>query len=579
METHEAYEHKYLDNPDSMIRLLKIVSVSPQISCAIGVFTLEHLPAYITLSYTWGDLQVVEPIDIEGKALHITSTLASALGDVYLQWQSSLTDAGSEQWLWADGICINQANDEEKNHQVPLMEAVFSGAVSMFSWIGNNEDTEGIIESINLVADEISQLPNYSLVMADLQDSLFPTNAELKSLQEKHEPRILREFTDLTWLEKLYITRRKQNHEVEILFKVFQLFDQPYWSRVWILQELVLGQDVIVLRGLNTVSYVTTCRVFSWIMTVQLHLLLHEKPDTMPKTEWMGLLHWTNAAHLATIALFKTRRKRNAIDGLHAVDHQSQSGSGQQLRPLAEDGRKSVQYNLQYFSVSYTATNPKDCIYGMAGITGCRVISDYSSKTTVARVYQDFVVRYLDTLLEEDSDRVSDFCVLWFLTLAGSGFARQGTPGLPSWAPDFAGVTNDRPNSCFFWRRGRSDKGAWGQDIRLPKLEDPNLRCMAVLVDQVCLAGPPLITYQCFFENDVESEAWLLWLPDLVVGLTALNRSPAGYDLFLAISKALSEKKCLLTEEELKLMSDLLIVDLEYVCESLRGFERERFVD
>jgi hypothetical protein len=102
---------------------------------------------------------------------------------------------------------------------------------------------------------------------------------------------------------------------------------------------------------------------------------------------------------------------------------------------------------------------------------------------------------------------------------------------------------------------------------------------MAVLVDQVCIVGLPLLTYRCLFENEVESEAWPLWLFDLVVGSRALRRRPAGYDLFLAISRALFERQCPLTDEEFTLMCDLLIADLEYVCESRRGFGRMKFAD
>jgi hypothetical protein len=122
MDTHDNYVYQALEQPEKVIRLLGILSVSRHICYELIVVPSDDLPSYTTLSYVWGDSNGKECVVIEGKKLEITSNSANALRDIYGQLKSCPVDVSAEQWLWADGICINQADSYEKNHHVPLME-------------------------------------------------------------------------------------------------------------------------------------------------------------------------------------------------------------------------------------------------------------------------------------------------------------------------------------------------------------------------------------------------------------------------------------------------------------------------
>lgn len=64
---------------------------------------------YTALSYTWESKHPVTSILLDGKALSIGRNLWD-----FLRRLSLRADTDLPQWLWADAICINQDDLEEK---------------------------------------------------------------------------------------------------------------------------------------------------------------------------------------------------------------------------------------------------------------------------------------------------------------------------------------------------------------------------------------------------------------------------------------------------------------------------------
>jgi hypothetical protein len=56
-----------------------------------------------------------------------------------LRWHAY--HAGQPLTIWADGICINQADGKEKNLQVQLMRKVYSKSQHVLVWLGEVPDT------------------------------------------------------------------------------------------------------------------------------------------------------------------------------------------------------------------------------------------------------------------------------------------------------------------------------------------------------------------------------------------------------------------------------------------------------
>jgi hypothetical protein len=145
MEAENGYKYEPLKEPDKTIRLIKILSIAPQIRCTFRVVPLEDSPVFSALSYMRGIATITERTFVDDGSLDITVNLAQAIRDIHYHWsKGKLRAPREEQWLWADALCINQHDVHEKKHQVLLMETIFAGAHRVNSWPGpDNGEASG----------------------------------------------------------------------------------------------------------------------------------------------------------------------------------------------------------------------------------------------------------------------------------------------------------------------------------------------------------------------------------------------------------------------------------------------------
>lgn len=166
---------------------------------------LSIRPEDTAVSYTWSDaggnrdLREVIFLGDLWTPLLITSNCAAAL--------RRLRSGHVVQTLWVDSICINQSSTREKSHQVGLMRDIFSRASNVKIFLGDDEDT-----------------PDAHL-LKETSESLF-YNANQG---------------DVVW------------SAIRDHVAVRALFDRPYWSRIWVIQEVLLSKRAIVLLGKTAV--------------------------------------------------------------------------------------------------------------------------------------------------------------------------------------------------------------------------------------------------------------------------------------------------------------------------------------
>jgi hypothetical protein len=586
MDTLSNYVYEALQQPGKTIRLFQILTISPHICCKLIVVSLDDRPDYTTLSYVWGDPNARESVEVEGHILRITSSLASALRDVYGQFKSCPLDASTEQLLWADGLCINQADDHEKNYQVPLMREIYSKCARMFSWLGaeNEGDIREILDAINIVSSGISESTGYDFFMRQIvQNACIPGHG-LMEFSCGLEYESVHEFIDLTWLRKHY----NNSFDIEIDFerdsiftKVARLFHLPYWERLWILQEFVLAQDKILLCGPKTVSWITICRVFTWTRLVKMLYNSSTKPSFVPDWEWAVLEHCgiMSIPFVSIVARLELLQTTNIV-GTQQAQNQDSNISHDSLSE--QNWQRLQRLELHDSCIKYRATDPKDYVYAMTGMSGYEVVPDYSRMTTVAEVYQRFAEAYLIAAKDanEKGSPGTGPHVLWFFMLAGMGFEWRNTQCLPTWAPDFAGASEAygrsdiEPFAYFHHTFGHSNKNMGTRNM--PHVEGSALCCTTILVDKVCRIGPLLLTYSSLKGKCYQSNEWLLQLFDCVVDSKADDQGPSGYDLFFKVSKLLSNMSKLSHKDSTRML-EMMVAELEYLCETQRDLQRAEF--
>jgi hypothetical protein len=142
----QEYEYKPLTESDA----LRLIDLQPSeddpaaIRCSLVHTTLSECEArdifdrYTALSYVWGCADKDKTIWIDDLPLPITANLFSALSDLRHQTKRFL--------IWADGICINQNDNDEKARQVRIMGQIYDNALHTVIYLGaaRDEDPEAL---------------------------------------------------------------------------------------------------------------------------------------------------------------------------------------------------------------------------------------------------------------------------------------------------------------------------------------------------------------------------------------------------------------------------------------------------
>lgn len=137
-----------------------------------------------------------------------------------------LRDAQKSHFLWADAICIDQSNVAERSQQVRLMGDIYAKASKVFVWLGVKDSRAqaaflGIEMAVNMMAGNPQFVDNYGGYSS----------------------------SDLDAFDQLKPGERSMTHEI------LRLFENPWFSRVWVLQEVGLASKVIVICGSEVIDW------------------------------------------------------------------------------------------------------------------------------------------------------------------------------------------------------------------------------------------------------------------------------------------------------------------------------------
>ena len=89
---------------------------------------------YSALSYVWGGSEKTNCIQLDNCCMPVTKNLFDAL----TQLRKLAVSARLQRLrLWVDAICIDQDNNQERNHQVRFMSSIYSSAGHVYVWLGH----------------------------------------------------------------------------------------------------------------------------------------------------------------------------------------------------------------------------------------------------------------------------------------------------------------------------------------------------------------------------------------------------------------------------------------------------------
>lgn len=240
---HSAFEQQYLPDLSSIydfqyqgletgttIRLLTFVNTPSTETNQNYIFVhLEHVdlnqnPVFNALSYVWGDhrppvnqkynskrAEQIFHIICNGRKKRVTYNLFCFLRRLTAALPSGPLWNVKDTRIWIDQLCVNQSDDTEKAAQVSMMNRVYSQARSVVSWLGESDiQTNKAVTVLN----SLRSIPQSLITRPDFDVAQFVKNTS--------------------------------NHDWVALGA---LLSRPYFKRAWIVQEIAMANELIVVCG------------------------------------------------------------------------------------------------------------------------------------------------------------------------------------------------------------------------------------------------------------------------------------------------------------------------------------------
>ncbi|KAI1275753.1 heterokaryon incompatibility protein-domain-containing protein [Xylaria sp. FL0933] len=237
---YKGIKYRQLSGRNNEIRLLRIqpaVNPDERIVCSLEHASLNHpYHSYVALSYQWGDGLWGKRVILDGKHVAITANLYGAL------WE--LRNRG-HCLVWADGLCINQADLEERSQQVLRMAAIYRSASLVVSYLDCEEPLVHVwsglvLETFQFIRQKTGDGSKHS--QSKERNIKNGRNHGTEHLLDEHAtaaeaPRGLT-FLDLPMFGP-------HRNAVKLLLK------HEYWMRAWIIQEISVNPHHEIIWGGN----------------------------------------------------------------------------------------------------------------------------------------------------------------------------------------------------------------------------------------------------------------------------------------------------------------------------------------
>ena len=215
-----------LPHPNSFRLLaLKAAEADQPLVAELYIAELDDKVSYDAISYVWGNLNDVAPITVNSQKVMITKTLHVALRQALSNHKTKV--------LWADQICINQDDVNERGHQVLLMGKIFKLANQV---------------NISLGVDDRKIAPE-----------TFRAVRELNTM-------IGEQLTTYGSFQKLPIVEVESDFVKSIPWKLLRELDKCRWfTRLWCVQEVGLAKAAILMWGDERLNWVELMATKKWL--------------------------------------------------------------------------------------------------------------------------------------------------------------------------------------------------------------------------------------------------------------------------------------------------------------------------
>ncbi|KAI1173251.1 hypothetical protein F4777DRAFT_589985 [Nemania sp. FL0916] len=358
---------------DLPIRLLLIHPGEPSqpLKTELVPTTLENAQGcYDATSYTWGSPETPELINCGDSQLWVQRNAFDMMLD--------LRRPDRPRRVWIDAVCINQCDLDERAAQVAMMHHIYRRAGATWVWLGRADEHSS-------VAMAYAATLNAETYVREFADSRYGS--------------ILARFVEKSYFFDPSFNAGLSDSQIrDLAIAIVNFLNRPWFSRVWIQQEVSLSENTQVACGPDAVAW-DSIFALAWIMGPRY-------------TEtWPDYVHSQLDSIINVIV---------AVRGIQRARHyyfQDRYGKSSNV----------VGFGALVENVSrYEATDPRDRIYAMGNILAdSKDWFDVDYRVPWEVLYTDVATRFLEAN------------TLRFLKNAGR-IRQKSDTALPSWVPDYS---------------------------------------------------------------------------------------------------------------------------------------------
>lgn len=424
-------------------REIRVLTVHPgdpndDIVCDLRTISLDTggCDTFNALSYVWGDAQQRQPITLDGVPTTVTANLAVALRSFRSRSPSpNLSREVLDLPLWVDAVCINQQDMEERSQQVRMMRDIYSAAERVLIWLGEgDEQTDWAIGQLNGDGDDQDEGGTKT-------SAFFRSIMELGPVNLANARQLTRDQIRVSLVMALNINRRH------------------WWSRIWVLQELVLAsRDPVMMCGASDILWST----YSECMCNSTLMALCTTYPLIYRDEWLSIRTEVIQYPFLCTSIFTWQRTRQKFHDTGPLR-------------LAEIFPELIMC---------AATNDRDLVYGTLGlsdpVSSSEIPVDYT-KPAMA------VFRDVAALLWTSDDPNTLAETIPKFAFAPRRRSASDRETYPSWVPDFA--VQNMEETEFFTATGLLGESPWmAPKVLKSSLDDSVLEIRGVKMDWISSA-------------------------------------------------------------------------------------------
>ncbi|KAI0169822.1 HET-domain-containing protein [Hypoxylon sp. FL1284] len=262
------------------------------LECILEHGNIGDSPPYETISYVWGDPRDKVDIICNSRTLSVNAALAEAL-------RHFRSPSESRRSLWADAICINQDDVEERGRQVRCMKDIYSKASRVLIWLGGDQDERdiGIAEALHLA----HTCRRYISAGGSLENLTFNDSLARELFGKFTEP-----------------------SELPRLAAFAKLVSRLWFTRVWVVQEVALATEATVFCGHSSIDWSELMAAITAQDYLELHLADHERNAYIfilerARREWSTGVRRSLLSVLFRYRILDATDPRDKIFGLNAL--------------------------------------------------------------------------------------------------------------------------------------------------------------------------------------------------------------------------------------------------------------------